>query len=305
MQPIVDAGLEGAILLPGTEPETQSTKRGPVEQRLRDRRDLRSFALLELLQDRFLRPPAPGPTSLRPLGRLGSPVHAGDERTDPAVLRDVLLDVDRDDLGLVHLDVQELDDAPQFRRDLVRNEHEPQPSGGEVRLHALPELVGIVAVVERGRHRRVRILTARLEPLAQLVGGPARRRIRRIVEQLPHHLAADRGVRAAFDLDERGDARAVQEQMVEPSGAESLALVEQRHLAPHEQPPRAGRRVAVVGQELRMLGEQLLQNRLGFVRLVAHRDEVVVLAQVDVPHAARLPRTRFDTPTIGARWPAL
>lgn len=64
------------------------------------------------------------------------------ERLDTST--DVLPHLECENLGRAHLHVEELDDAPEFGRDLVRHEHESYAARLQVRLDGRPEAVRVV-----------------------------------------------------------------------------------------------------------------------------------------------------------------
>src|SRR3954463_12169745 len=102
----------------------------------------------------------------------------------------VLLDLDGDHLRLRHLTVEKLNYPLQLWRDRVRHEYQPQPPGDQIRLHGLPVFVGVCDVRERVGQRAVwlDVATALIEPPAQRLNVPVRRRVRGVIEQLPYDL---------------------------------------------------------------------------------------------------------------------
>src|SRR5437667_1143732 len=99
----------------------------------------------DLGEERVFTPPAP-PRSRSPpfpgFDLAGLPDHARHE-SSRAVGGEVLLDLDRDYLGRVHLAVEELNDSAQFTRNRVADEDHPHLPGAQVVARALPPLLDV------------------------------------------------------------------------------------------------------------------------------------------------------------------
>jgi hypothetical protein len=136
-----------------------------------------------------------------------------------AVGSEVLLDLDRDDFGGVHLSVEKLDDATRLAGDLVGDEHHAELPGAQVLTGARPELLDVGLVACYVGYDGVGVpgiaLALAEEDFAQLLERPVDDAVGRIVQHLPYDLPADPRVGAAFDLDDRRDRVLVQEQVID------------------------------------------------------------------------------------------
>jgi hypothetical protein len=141
---------------------------------------------------------------------------------------DVLLDFDREYLGGAHLAIKELDDSAQLPWNLVSDEHEAELSRSEICLEAVPEAgrVGVCADVISQRVFWVKPIrrAALFKREPKTLDAPIDDGVRRVVQDLADHLAADAGVGAALDLDERWDGILVDEEVIDVPAA-GAALV--------------------------------------------------------------------------------
>ena len=246
---------------------------------------------LDLLQDGGRVPTTPLAVAFDLHGGLRLAEHPwNDGLLGPGVV-DVLLDLDAQNFRFAHLLVQELDDAPQFARDRVSHEHEAQPTGSQVGMHPAPEVVG-TAIAEGGAHLLLRIEVVPgatgLEALAHVLGRPRDHPVGGVVEHLRDDVAASARILSPLDLDQRRYAVGVHEQVVERPAAGAVSLLGHGRFALDQQPSLAALGV-VPGEHLGVIGDQLLEEFLGLVRRLSHRDERCPLAQVDAGHEDDLP----------------
>src|SRR5579872_6928510 len=125
------------------------------------------------------------------------------------VLADIVSDLDSEHLGGVHLAVEKLNDALQFRRNLVRDEDHTNFASLKICLHHRPVAIGITSVYELSHPlswiRSLRV-AMRLECGSDRFNRPVDDSIRGVVQHLPNHLAPDAGVGASLDFNQGGDS---------------------------------------------------------------------------------------------------
>lgn len=165
-----------------------------------------------------LRGPAAANGALRGSGFL-SPAY--DVRNNRLVLRvcvDVLLDLDRKDLGLAHLTVEKLHDAAELCGDLVSNEYQADPISRQVRLDFRPIPIGVAdaeSSLKGCRGVYPLTLALGLKPSLEKVNLPKRGRVGRVVEHLRNHLPPGSRIGAALDLHQRRHSPSVKEQVIQ------------------------------------------------------------------------------------------
>ncbi len=213
------------------------------------------------------------------------PDHAWNER--PHFSGDKLAHLYPDDLRATHLPVQELDDPLQLDRQAVGYKDKPNVSGSQVIAHALPELFrALLSAQQIVQHRlgvvRMRILEAGL----QRIGRPIDERVRRVIEHLSHHFAPDARVRTPLDLDERGDALLIEQQVIHRPTPGARLTVGYRDFALDQGESQGGRPGTVAGQQSGVLLQQPLQHVLGFVRCFGELHQPLLL--VDKKDAAHI-----------------
>jgi hypothetical protein len=142
---------------------------------------------------------------LLPLLRLGGLPHYGGDQRAEALTR-IALDLHGEDLGGVHLQVQELNDAPQLGGNLVGNKDKSDLSRLEVRLSLLPENLGFHLRAKETGEFLFRVGAAALALGLKLgpqgLDGPIDNGVGGVVEHLPDDLASDARVAAALYLHE-------------------------------------------------------------------------------------------------------
>jgi hypothetical protein len=222
-------------------------------------------------------------TTLAHLYLGGLADHARHQRPG-AIGTQVLLDLDRDDLGGIHLPVQELDHATQLARDLVGDKHHPHLPRTQILLDMRPELLDVRLLGRKLRDDRVRVFPFALalarKQLAHLLKRPVHDAVGGVVEHLPDDRPADPGIGASLNLDERRHSILVEEQMVDRPAAACVLVVRDRRLAADQQPAaRRVPRVLVPRQQTRKLLDQLLQHLLGLVRGLDHLHKLVIATQ--------------------------
>lgn len=118
--------------------------------------------------------------------------------------------LDDQDLGRVHLLVQELHDPAELGRDGVGYEAQADLAGLEIGLHPLPEVTRRDVAAEELGKRSLWIETfsagAFLEASPDRLLGPVEDGVGGVVEELAHDLPPYPGIAATLDLDESGDA---------------------------------------------------------------------------------------------------
>ena len=128
-----------------------------------------------------------------------------------------MLDLDRDHLCR-HLFVQELDNAAKLAWYLVRHEDQPDSSGLQVGRRLTPVILDIDIRSEDGSKLSVGVKAFALQPglkrAAQRLDWPEDDRVCRVVDQLPHYLAADSGVGTPLHFDKRWNRILVEKKVV-------------------------------------------------------------------------------------------
>ena len=217
---------------------------------------------------------------LHVVGDSGATDDPGHERLTS--LADVLLDLDGEDLDPDEVLVEELHDALQLGRDDIGDEEEPELAGREVTRGPLPELIdgvgrlGLGAMA--GQPRSWRTSSSGVAPSGRgrsskscrsCCARPVRDDVGRVVEHLADDLAADAGVGAALHLDERRDRVLVDEEVVErPPGPAALGIGDAGLAGDEEPAARLARSHLVAGEEVRVVREELLEDRLKEVALL-------------------------------------
>jgi len=184
--------------------------------------------------------------------------------------------------------VQELHDAAQLGGDPVGHEQQADAPGREIGADLLPEHVAVALSPDQPAEHNVRLgalrRTALGEACPQLVDGPVQDRIGRVVEHLPHHLAADARVGAALDLDQRRHAVLVEEEMVDRPAPARALFGGDALLARHQHEAARHLRVDLVArQQFREGGEQALEVILRGEARGLHGDERAFVLQHEDP----------------------
>jgi hypothetical protein len=130
--------------------------------------------------------------------------------------------------------------------------------------------------------RRVHQLRDELGRRAGRLVFPFYRLLRLCLRLFGHHSAGvaaapDRTGPRLSDLARRLTATAALIRPRSSSRASRLSQLDEQHAA--------GIPVLVPSEDLGMLGDQRLQQRLSLIRLLAHRDQALTLPQVDAAHA--------------------
>jgi hypothetical protein len=152
-----------------------------------------------------------------------------------------LTQLDRENLGRPHLDVQELDHLAQFWRNAVGDEQHPNPPSQEIGFDLPPEGVEILVGAKLFEQDLGGAFSGRLaadgEALAQFVRRPVENGVGGIIKHLANHLPADSGVGPPFDLNECGDAVLIQEEVIQRPATGPAGLAGNRLLPVDQHEP--------------------------------------------------------------------
>lgn len=224
------------------------------------------------------------------VGGFGLADDPGDEGLEclAVTLANELADLDGEDLGGVHLPVEELDDAAEGRGDEVGDEEESHAARLKVQSGLFPDVFRRDTGTEELFELGVGILTTEgaggFELGADALDRPIGDGVRGIVEHLADDLAADAGVAAALDLDERGDSVLVEEEMIQGPAVGATELARDASLAVNEEPTTGDPRIDLVSREqFHVVGQERLEQRCGFVRLLGHSYETARIRQEKDP----------------------
>ena len=133
-----------------------------------------------------------------------------------------MLDLNGQYFDRIHVCVEELDNATEFRRNLVSDKDHPDLGGLQIGLDLIPKYLHDRLVIGTGsdklQNQLSRIIAAFLacgfesgtdgldRPVDHGVGG--------VVKHLTHDLTADASVAGALDLDQSGDGVLVEEEVI-------------------------------------------------------------------------------------------
>jgi hypothetical protein len=118
-----------------------------------------------------------------------------------------------------------------------------------------------------------------LKGTLQALDWPIRNGVSGVVEHLSDDFPSNPRIRAALDFDEHRDSILIEEEVINPPSAPAcIAVQTHSRLALHEEPAPTWICCLVTDQDDRILNDQLLQNRLGVVRLLPHLDEFTIFA---------------------------
>jgi hypothetical protein len=206
-------------------------------------------------------------------------------------------------VGAFHLLVEELDDRSQLAGDFVGDEDEPQPASAQVGGDVGPEGVGIDVGAEMLLQSGLGVGVRRFEGGSDALDSPVGSGVRGIVEHLADDGPPNARIGAALDLDEGGNALLVEEQVIEAPAVAPVGVLADAHLSSDQQPALARFAALVAYEQIRMIGEQLLQDALGVVALLGHLDQPAALLDVDGHAGASVPKLRRERCRGAAKQP--
>ena len=172
-----------------------------------------------------------------------------------------------------HLVVQELNDARELRRNLVRDEHELDATGSEVSVDLSPILASIGILSEEGRQHVIWILAARFAHIFELPGNPSFRPERHpvscVVQHLANDLPSEPRIHSPLDLYQYRRRLPSYKEVINRPTCGTVHRVGNTVLALDEQ-----QCPITIADQRRITGDQVLQLVLGAWRRRPHLHEV-------------------------------
>jgi len=139
-----------------------------------------------------------------------------------------------------------------------------------------------------------------LEQLRQRAVSPVPGAVRGVVEHLPNNFTADPGIGTPLHLNERRDRVLIDEQMVQAPAPGSILVGDRCLPADQKEAARITAVHLISRQQLRMVLQQLLQNRLSLKRCNRQGHEILALADEDdiIRHDPGPPKSRARSPAL-------
>ncbi len=157
-----------------------------------------------------------GTCSFLSFGLHRLPDDPGNESSE--ILVDELLDFNGEDFSRVHLPVQKFHNSLEFGWDVIRNEHHADAAGLQVRLHLLPELLGLAGVPHElgnlGHWVNLPLLTIAFVLSANCFHGPVNHGIGCIIEHLPDDFSPNSRIAAPLHFNEGRNGLLVEKEVV-------------------------------------------------------------------------------------------
>jgi hypothetical protein len=208
------------------------------------------------------------------------------------------------DQDVVHPGVQELDDRGQLVWDHVGDEHQPDGAAAQIAFRPVPEVLRISILAGHlrqhgcwgpGRYQRRFARTA--VPACRLPSTGCRSRRSRASAQPPH---GGSGIGTPLHLNERRDRVLIDEQMVQAPAPGAILVGDRCLPADQKEAARITAVHLISRQQLRMVLQQLLQNRLSLIRCNRQGHEILALADEDdiIRHDPGPPKSRARSPAL-------
>jgi hypothetical protein len=208
------------------------------------------------------------------------------------------------DQDVVHPGVQELDDRGQLVWDHVGDEHQPDGAAAQIAFRPVPEVLRISILAgdlrQHGCWVPADISAGSLEQLRQRAVSPVPGAVRGIVGHLPNNFTADPGIGTPLHLNERRDRVLIDEQMVQAPAPGAILVGDRCLPADQKEAARITAVHLISRQQLRMVLQQLLQNRLSLIRCNRQGHEILALADEDdiIRHDPGPPKSRARSPAL-------